>query len=85
MASKEKVIVVWKEEDGFGVLVYGDGSPRVYERDKLDSRLTLDEKVKLPYYATVSDLIEQAGVGSQHAAQIPLREAVKVGLVEPIK
>jgi hypothetical protein len=74
----EKVIVVWKgssEPGSYGVLSFRDG-PRVYYRDRLDPR-----SGDLPYVATIAELNAREGIGSAHAVQLPVSEAVKAGLI----
>lgn len=74
-----KVIVIWKDGGGFGMLGHGGsrGSARVFEKDQLDPRCG-----ELPFYATLEELTEKAEVGSQHAAQLPLSEALVHGLID---
>lgn len=72
----EKVIVMWKDgHGGFGILSYRDG-PRVYNKDETDGR-----SGKLPYFSTLEELVEKQEPGSNHAAQLPLEEAKKHGLI----
>lgn len=74
-----KVIVIWKNGSGYNMLGYGGsrGSARVFEKDQLDPRCG-----ELPFYATLEELTQKAGNGSQHAAQLPLSEAILYGLVD---
>ena len=72
-----KVVVVWKNptEGSYGVLSYRDG-PRIYDKDKLDPR-----SGDLPYFSTLQKLIDTQGIGSAHAAQLPVEEAKRFGLI----
>lgn len=75
-----KVIILWKTKStgggSYGVLSERNG-PRVYDKDKYDPR----SGENLPFYATLEEMNEKAGVGSNHAGQLPLDEAKKQGLV----
>ena len=89
-----EVIIVWTpslddaKQGHVNVLTHGNGRARIYTRDVLDARLTLDGETP-PYCRDVqaaTDLwVTQADaegrLGSQHAVQLDVRAAVLAGLI----
>lgn len=77
----EQVIVVWASSeqslaDGFlNVLSFGDGTPRIYEKDNVDPRAG-----KVPFHASLEDAVKVMKAGPLNAISIPLEEARKFSL-----
>lgn len=58
--KKPNVWVVWSPDGDLNfvnTLCFGDGSARVYEKDRYDTRCTLGSEEALPYFRTLRGAI----------------------------
>lgn len=82
-----KVIVVWAvsseeaEKGNFTVLTYGDGEPRVYEKDRLDWRVSAG--LSVPFFSSIDEAKKHLSrfPGPANGVQLSLAAAKAGGLL----